>query len=162
MSELKICLKHEIKENKLIFELPTEPYKTRILEISNLSNKKSNGYCMVTLNRVYKPRTTGKNSQNNLAWKLITLIANEVGEDINEIERQAKVKAISKGYPYHVSKLNGELIPESMTKTDTVQFSYLIETLYEICSFLGIVLSPELKQNDNRKTEEEVFEGDIF
>lgn len=168
MSELKVCLKHKIENNKLIFELPEEPYKTKLLELSELCNKKSNGFCTVTINRVYKPRTIGKNSQNNLAWKLITIIANEVGEDVNEIERQAKIKAISKGYPYHVSKITGEPVPESMKKIDTVQCSYLIDTLYELCSFLGIILSGNLirekKKSDNlfEQEKEEEFLGDIF
>lgn len=168
MSELKVCLKHRIEDEKLIFELPEEPYKSKLLELSELCNKKSNGFCTVTINRVYKPRTTGQGSQNNLAWKLITIIANEVGEDVTEIERQAKIKAISKGYPYHVSKITGEPIPESMKKIDTVQCSYLIDTLYELCSFLGIILSGDLIKEKNQidnlfeKEKEEEFLGDIF
>lgn len=67
-----------------------------------------------------------------------TAIANETGEDIKEVERDLKIRAISKGYPYHVSKLTGQPVGESMTKIDTVQMSYLIETALEVCAFLGI------------------------
>jgi hypothetical protein len=73
-----------------------------------------------------------------------------------------KVKAIAKGYPYHVSKITGQPEPESMTKINTVEMSYLIDTAYEVCAFLGIVLEPELKQETPDTKPNEAENYDIF
>ena len=108
-------------------------------------------------------RTTGEGSQNNLFWKLVQIICNETGEDPKEIEREIKLKAIAKGYPYHVSKITGEPIPESMTKINTVEMSYLIDTAYEIIAFLGIRLEPDLKKEEKPKMKDTYEnEYDIF
>jgi hypothetical protein len=103
-----------------------------------LCDEKHGGYIKLDLSPPYKSRTTGAGSQNNKFWAVCTAIANETGEDIKEVERDLKIRAISKGYPYHVSKLTGQPVGESMTKIDTVQMSYLIETALEVCAFLGI------------------------
>lgn len=168
MGGVKIVLKQKVENNNLIFELPSEPYKSQIIQVLSKCNEKCNGFCSLTINRPYKPRTTGADSQNNLTWKLITIISNEMGEDVQTVEQLAKKKAISKGYPY--KEVMGEVIPASMKEINTVECSYLIDTLYEMVAFLGIVLEPEL-QKGNEKTEvedkqleeqEEQFMGDIF
>lgn len=151
MSAVKFIVKQRVENNNLVIELPTEPYKARLLEVLEKCNSKCNGYCSIELNRPYKPRTTGQNSQNNLVWKLIQIISDETGEDVSEIEHQLKVKAINRGYPYHVSPITAEPVPESMRKINTVECSYLIETLYEIIAFLGIILEPQLAKENNKE-----------
>ena len=117
----------------------------------------------VTLDKPYKSRTTGEGSQNNLFWKLVQYISNENGEEPKIVERDLKVKAIAKGYPYHVSKITGQPEPESMTKINTVEMSYLIDTAYEVCAFLGIVLEPDLKKEEAPKIKDPYNnEYDIF
>lgn len=151
MSGVKLVVRQKIENNMLCIELPAQPYKQRLLEVLKKCNDKCNGYCTIEINRPYKPRTTGKLSQNNLVWKLIQIIADETGEEVKEIEHQAKMKAISRGYPYHVSPITAEPVPESMKKINTVECSYLIDTLYEIVAFLGINLEPELSKENHKE-----------
>ncbi len=149
MGGIKLVLKHKPDSEELVFEMPAEPFKSRLKEVLDLCEKKTGNYCTVEINRPYKPRTTGEGSQNNLFWVLATKIAQETGEDVKEVEEDLKLKAIAKGYPYHVSKITGEPKPESMKRVNTVEMSYLIDTAYEVCAFLGIVLEPEYSKQEN-------------
>lgn len=151
MCGVKLVVKQFVKDNYLCIEMPSQPYKSRLIEVLEKCDKKCNGYCTLEINRPYKPRTTGELSQNNLVWKLIQIIADETGEEVKEIEHQAKMKAISRGYPYHVSPITAEPVPESMKKINTVECSYLIDTLYEIVAFLGINLEPELSKENHKE-----------
>jgi len=176
MGGVKTVLKQTVVDNQLILELPAQPYKQAILEVLKKSDEKYGGYISIELKQPYKPRTTGKDSQNNLVWALITVIANEMGEDTDYVENLIKIKATSKGYPYKI--IEGQMCPASMTKINTVECSYLIDTCYEMCSFLGIVLEPELTRQEpvidekaNAETmkalgleyeTEENYQGDIF
>lgn len=175
MGAIKIVAKQKVQDNQIIIDLPSEPYKSQVMHVLNLCNEKCGGYCSVQINRPYKPRTTGEGSQNNLTWKLITIVANEMGEEVETVENLAKKKAISKGYPY--KEVMGEVVPASMRTINTLENSYLIDTLYEMVAFLGIELEPELVKEEpvfdekaNEETmkalgmeyEEEEYQGDIF
>ena len=133
-------------EKGLLLQYPSESIKQEILHLWEGGKEKYNGFLSVELKNPYKSRTTGKGSQNNLFWKLVQYITDETGEDPQEIERTLKMKAIGRGYPYHTSKISGQPVPESMTKINTVEMSYLIDTAYEVIAFLGINLAPEDKQ----------------
>lgn len=141
---MKVCCYSEIQENGLLLHYPSASVKAEIIHLWQGAKDKYNGFMNVTLEKPYKSRTTGEGSQNSLFWKLVQIICNEIGEDPKDIERDLKERATAKGYPYHVSKL-GKMIPESMTKINTVEMSYLIDTAFEVCAFLGIVLEPQLK-----------------
>lgn len=192
MGGVKIVLKQKVENNNLVIELPTDSNKIPILDVLKKSNEKYGGYISIEMKPPYKPRTTGINSQNSLTWKLITIIAREMGEDTDYVENLVKIKATSKGYPYKT--IEGQIVPASMTKINTVECSYLIDTCYEMCSFLGIVLEPDLAKErkpvfsmqeeqetvsvtdivqqalseaSKKETEEEIhnadlFDGDIF
>ena len=156
---MKIICYTEPTEKGMLLYYPSQSVKAELLHLWKGAKEKYNGYLTLTLDKPYKSRTTGKGSQNNLIWKLIEIISNETGEEPKITERDLKIKAIAKGYPYHVSKITGEPEPESMTKINTVEMSYLIDTAYEVCAFLGIVLSSELKQQ-KKVSESENY--DIF
>lgn len=160
---MKIVCYVEPKENGLLLKYPSLSVKSELLHLWEGVKDKYNGFMTLTLDKPYKSRTTGEGSQNNLFWKLVQIICNEIGEDPKEIEREIKLKAIGKGYPYHISKVTGEPIPESMTKINTVQMSYLIDTAYEIIAFLGIRLEPDLKKEEKPKMKDTYEnEYDIF
>lgn len=166
---MKIVCYTEPQEKGLLLHYPSLAVKSELLHLWQGAKEKYNGYLTLTLDKPYKSRTTGKGSQNNLFWKLVEIISNENGEEPKQNEHDLKIKAIAKGYPYHVSKITGQPVPESMTKINTVEMSYLIDTAYEVIAFLGIELSPDLKKTDSIKTEieqeieeAEKFEGDIF
>ena len=160
---MKIVCFVEPKENGLFLKYPSLSVKSELLHLWEGVKDKYNGFMTLTLDKPYKSRTTGEGSQNNLFWKLVQIICNETGEDPKEIEREIKLKAIAKGYPYHVSKITGEPIPESMTKINTVEMSYLIDTAYEIIAFLGIRLEPDLKKEEKPRMKDTYEnEYDIF
>jgi hypothetical protein len=160
---LKIIAYTEITEKGLFLHYPTKAVKAEIEHLYQGAKEKYNGYMTVTLDKPYKSRSTGPGSQNNLFWKLVEYISNENGEEPKIVERDLKVKAIAKGYPYHVSKITGQPEPESMTKINTVEMSYLIDTAYEVCAFLGIVLEPDLKKEEAPKIKDTYAnEYDIF
>lgn len=143
---MKIICYTEPTEKGLLLHYPSASVKAKLLHLWNGAKEGYNGYLTVELKKPYKSRTTGKGSQNNLFWKLVEIIGNENGETADEIERALKKKAITKGYPYHVESISGEIEPESTTKVNTVEMSYLIDTAYEVIAFLGISLEPELKK----------------
>ena len=160
---MKVCCYAEPMEKGLFLHYPTKAVKAEIEHLYQGAKEKYNGYMTVTLDKPYKSRTTGEGSQNNLFWKLVQIICNENGEEPKETERQLKEKAIAKGYPYHVSTITGKPVPESMTKINTVEMSYLIDTAYEVCAFLGIMLEPDLKKEEAPKIKDTYAnEYDIF
>jgi hypothetical protein len=150
---MKFVCYTEMQEKGLLLHFPTMAIKSEVLHQWQKSKEKYNCYFSVELKMPYKARTTGKGSQNNLFWKLVEYICNETGDDPESTENDLKMKAIAKGYPYHISKITGKPSPESMTKINTVEMSYLIDTAYEVIAFLGIVLEPELKQETPDQSE---------
>lgn len=155
---MKLVTKQVLSEDCLIIELPPEPYKSKLVQVLEKCNKKCNGYVSIDIERPYKSRTTGEGSQNNLFWILCTKIANEVGDDsrgMEDTENGIKMRALSRGYPYHISKITGEKIPSSMTTVNTVEMSYLIDTAYEICAELDISLEPQYVREEPKN--EKIF-----
>lgn len=150
---MKIVCYAEGQEKGLLLHYPSMSVKAEMLYLLEGVKEKYNGFMTVTIDKPYKSRTTGRGSQNNLFWKLVQIICNENGDDPKEIERDLKIKAIAKGYPYHVSKITGLPVPESTTKINTVEMSYLIDTAYEVIAFLGITLERDLQKENNIITE---------
>lgn len=99
---------------------------------------KYSGFMRLDIAPPYRPRTTGKDSQNNLIWKLITLIAEATGNELVDVEEAVKERACKRGYPYRINKITGRAKPKSMTEIDTVEAGYLIDELYEVCAEYGI------------------------
>lgn len=145
---MKIVCYTEPTEKGLLLHFPSSAVKSEMLNLWQGAKEKYNGYLTVELKNPYKSRTTGAGSQNNLFWKLVEYICKETGDDPKNIEADLKEKAIGKGYPYHISKITGRPVPEAMTKINTVEMSYLIDTAYEVCAFLGINLAPEEAKQD--------------
>ena len=148
---MKIVCYAEPTEKGLLLHYPSKDIEQEMVHLWEKSKDKYNGYLSAELKTPYKSRTTGKGSQNNKFWLLVDYICKETGEDMHEIEKELKEKAIAKGYPYHLSKITGRPVPESMTKINTVEMSCLIETALEVCAFLGIVLEPEISQKTDEK-----------
>lgn len=148
MGGVKVVLKHKPNSEELVFQFPASPYKEKLLQVLDKCDTKTNGFVSISIDRPYKPRTTGEGSQNNLFWVIATAIANVTGDDIKDVEYDLKIKAIAKGYPYRVSKITGEPKPYSMKEINTVEMSYLIDTAYEVCAFLEIVLEPQYAKTE--------------
>lgn len=136
---------HRVNSNGLIsFEPPKDLAIRSVLgrELKKC-HVKNNDYVLCTFQPPKRPRTTGDKSQNNLFWFLVKLICDETGDSPADVEADLKIRAIAKGYPYHISKLTGKPVGESMTTVSTIEMSYLIDTAYEVIAFLGIIIPPE-------------------
>lgn len=108
--------------------------QARIKSLVELCDKKHGSFMKLEMSPPYKKRTTGENSQNNLIWKLITIIAQETGNELEDVEIAAKERAIKRGYPFRQNKLTGKPMPASMTKINTVEAGFLIDELYAIAN----------------------------
>lgn len=138
-----LVLKH--KKNALdciAFEKPSRQFETKLNNILNDCDDKG-GFVSVTIDNPKKPRTTGALSQNNLIWRLITIISDATGDTTHQVEEGLKDRAMSKGYPYHISGVTKKPVGNSMATISTVEASYLIDTAYEVIAELGIILEPQ-------------------
>ena len=139
---MKVCCYTEQTEIGLLFHFPSLAVKQKMLDVFNLAKEKSNGYMTVDFGRVYKRRTTGKGSQNNKFYALVTEICKETGNDLEDVKDALKERAIKRGYPYTVNKLTGRIRPASTTEVNTLEMGYLIEEAIQECCELGI--NPDL------------------
>ena len=159
---MKVCCHTEKTENGIIFQFPSKAVKQKMLDLFELAREKSNGYMTIDFGRVYKSRTTGKGSQNNLFYELATEICKETGNDITDVKDYLKERAVKRGYPYEINKLTGRIRPYSTTRVDTKQMSALIEETLQLCAELGIVL-PDIEQEEAPKIKDTYAnEYDIF
>ena len=137
---MKVCCYTEKTEKGILFQFPSKAVKQRMLDLFELAREKSNGYMTIDFGRVYKSRTTGEGSQNNLFYALVTEICKETGNDITDVKDYLKERAVKRGYPYEINKLTGRIRPYSTTRVDTKQMSALIEETLQLCAELGIVV----------------------
>lgn len=122
------------KEGLLLLNVSDYAVRSNIKGLVDLCEKKYGNYIKLEMSPPCRKRTTGENSQNNLIWRLITIIAQETGNEIEDVEIAVKERAIKRGYPYRQNKLTGRPIPASMTTINTVEAGYLIDELYLIAS----------------------------
>ena len=140
MEKKKAVLKIEsFTEGFLVLSAPGE-VKAMLRGLVDLCKEKYGGYVRCDMSPPYKPRTTGKGSQNSKIWAMIQQVAEATGNDIQDMEDYIKERAIRRGYPYKMNPLTGKPKPASMTTIDTVEASMLIEELYQLAAELGINL----------------------
>ena len=141
MKKQKAILKIESyvgKEGMLVLSAQDLSVRTMLAGLTALCKDKYGGYVMAEVSPPYKKRTTGKDSQNNKIWGMITQIAEYSGHDITDIEDYVKLRAIKRGYPYRTNELTGEIKPYSMSDINTVEASYLIDELYQIAAEMEV------------------------
>ena len=137
-----ITLKRVEQRGVISFLPPDEEgARERIREVLRRCRDKYSDYVKVTFEPPYKPRTTGKGSQNSHAWGHCTQIARALGMDLYEVEYIAKVRAIKRGYP--VVMTLGIPVPKSQADIDTLECGYLIEEYHQIAAEAGIILTEE-------------------
>ena len=137
MDKAKLVMKIEsysTKDGMMLLSVNDYAVRAMLKGLVDLCDKKYSSYVKMEMTPPYRPRTTGKDSQNNLVWRLITLIANETGNELEDVELAAKERAVKRGYPYRVNKITGQIVPASMKTISTVEASYLIDELYQIAA----------------------------
>ena len=141
MEKQKAIMRIESYSNKdgtLLLSVADLGVRTAIKSLVELCEKKHGNYIKLEMSPPYPARSTGKSSQNNLIWKLITAIVEYTGNDVEDVEEWVKLKAVRRGYPTKTNPLTGQIKPLSMTEIDTVEAGYLIEELYQLCAEMGI------------------------
>ncbi len=143
MKKQKAVLKIEsysTKDGTLVLNVFDYSVRAAVKNIVDLCENKHGKYIQIEMSPPYRKRSTGDKSQNNLIWKLITAIAQETGNDIEDVENAVKERAIKRCYPYRQNKITGTIRPSSMAVINTVEAGYLIDELYQIGAELGINL----------------------
>lgn len=143
MGGVKIVLKQKVENNNLIFELPSEPYKSQIIQVLSKCNEKCNGFCSIQINRPYKPKTI---KENGKFWAMCTEYGLYTGQTKEEVADGVKVRAVEeRGYPCETVKVGNKKIqiPMSIKKATTVDESTLIEVLYQIASEDGYIFNED-------------------
>ena len=130
--------------------IPPEGLNERkaLRHILDLCERRHGGYVSLTFAAPYKKRTKGKHSQNNCIHGYSQVIAEYTGETVERIKDFCKKRAFRRGYPAKVDSegdivylpLDGEPIPESTAKVNTVQAGYVIEELETLAAELGVIL----------------------
>lgn len=144
---MTICLK-KIKGRLAFIPPQAENERQALRHILDKCENKHNGYVSITFAVPYKKRTSGRHSQNNYIHAIAQDIADYTGEEMERIKTYCKKRAMRRGYPPKrdeqgnviISPLDGEPIPESSGKVNTVEAGYLIEELEQLSAELGIVL----------------------
>ena len=134
---MKVCCYTEQTENGLLFHFPSLAVKQKMLDVFNLAKEKSNGYMTVEISRAYKSRSL---EQNRMFWGIVQQIAQETGNELEDVEEAVKERACKRGFPYRINKMTGRIKPSSMTKVNTVEMGYLLEEVQQLASELGIVI----------------------
>lgn len=137
MEKKKVIMKIESfshKDGTLLLSTSYWSIRASLKDLVELCDNKYGGFVRLELSPPYRARTTGLNSQNNLIWKLITIIAKATGNELSDVEDAVKERAIKRGYPYRQNKLTGKPVPASMTTITTVEAGYLIDELYAIAN----------------------------
>ena len=143
MEKKKAILKIESfshKDGTLLLSVSDYGVRAMLKGLVELCEKKYGSYIKLEMSPPYKPRSTGRGSQNSHIWGHIQQIANFTGYDIDDVEEYAKIKAVALGYPYKTNPLTGEIRPASMKTINTVEAGYLIDVLHRLAAELEINL----------------------
>lgn len=143
MAEIKITLKRLNEKGRITFEAPREPeLQTALRNVLRLCQDKYNDYVSVTFRPPYKPRTTGKGSQNHHLNGHIMQICNATGNDYETIKYCIKMIAVEQlGYSFET--IAGHVIPKPERDTDTEECGKLIEAAHILAAQIGIILREE-------------------
>jgi hypothetical protein len=140
MAEVKIVLKRINERGRICFEAPREPELQEALRnILRTCQDKYSDYVSVTFKPPYKPRTTGKGSQNHKLNGMIMQICNETYNDYDTIKYCVKMIAVEQmGYPYKT--VAGHIVPQGERDCSTEECAKLIEAAYILAAEAGIIL----------------------
>ncbi len=129
--------------NRLILTLPTsKTYEA----FAMLPKGKDEGYLCVTLQKPGRKMTTGANSQGNCIHGWLAIIAQDTGNEVEDLKTYFKLKAVSRGYP--VKYIMFEPYPKSLTEVTTEEAGHLIDTIAQWASENGYRLPSREDFND--------------
>ena len=143
MAEIKITLKRINERGRISFEPPREPeLQEAIRKVLRVCQDKYNDFVQVTFKPPYKPRTTGKGSQNHHLNGHIMQICEYTGNDYETIKYCVKMIAVEQlGYPFQT--IAGHVVPKRESDCDTEECAKLIEASHILAAQLGLILREE-------------------
>lgn len=118
------------------------------IPFSHLYEKVGKAVWAITAGKFYKPRTTGRKSQNHRLNGFVSQFCDATGNDFADIKLYVKRKAMRRGLPAKTdnngeiiySKVDGEPLPMSEADMDTVQCSWVIKEIQQLSAEEGIIL----------------------
>ena len=140
MAEVRMTLKRINEKGHIKFIAPTEiELQEALRRILTTCRDKYDDYVQVTFQPPYKPRTTGKNSQNHHLNGHIVQICNVTGNDYEVIKYCIKMLAVEQfGYPFET--INGYVVPKSEKNCNTEECAKLIEAAHMFAAKAEIIL----------------------
>lgn len=140
MAEVKLVLKRLNEKGRIVFDAPKELELAETLrQVLRICRDKYNDYVSVTFKPPYKPRTTGKGSQNHHLNGHIMQICKETGNDYETVKYCIKMIAVEQlGYPYKT--VIGHIIPQKESDCNTSECAMLIEASHYLAAEMGIIL----------------------
>ena len=128
------------KDGILVLSVNDLGVRANIKGLVEWCDKKYGGYIKLEMSPPYKPRSTEVGGQNRHIWGHLQQIAQETGNDVDDVEDYIKQRATRRGYPVKQNPLTGEIKPVSMKGINTVEANYLIDELHQLASELEIEL----------------------
>lgn len=122
--------------------------RASMIALLKYAHEKRGGFISATYDLPRRPRSTGKNSQNSHVWGHASQIAAETGNDVDDVMKEAKHQAISRGYPaamdpdgnpiriYGTDQIKGE----STADISVEECKILIDVLHQIAGEFSIKL----------------------
>lgn len=140
MAEVQITLKRVFQKGLLSFEIPREPeLKNALVSVLSTCQSKYNDYVHLTIKPPYKPRTTGKGSQNHHLNGHIMQICNFTGNDYETIKYCIKMIAVEQmNYPY--TTIASHIVPKRESNCNSEECAKLIEASHVLAAQIGIIL----------------------
>lgn len=143
MAELTLVLKRINQKGHICFEVPSElDLQAALRKVLTICRDKHNDFVRVTFKPPYKPRTTGKGSQNHHLNGHIMQICNYTGNDYETIKYCIKMIAVEQlGYSFET--IAGHVIPKKESDCDTEECGKLIEASHILAAQIGLILREE-------------------
>lgn len=140
----QVVLHRVFEKGRISFELPASEVDLALLtSVLRVCKDKHADYVSVTISPPYKPRTTGKHSQNHHLNGHIMQICEETGNDYESVKYCVKMTAVENlGYPY--TEINGHIFPKRECDCNTEECAKLIEAAHLLAADLNIVLRESL------------------
>lgn len=105
------------------------------------SARKLGEWVTVDIRRPHRPRSTGPDSQNNMAWKWLRAIALATGNELEAVEAACKLSALDEGYP--VEKVLGQWVAKKQSDLTVEECSKWIGTIQRIAAEMGVSLEED-------------------
>lgn len=140
MAEVSVVMKRVNQKGHICFEAPRElELQEALRNVLRTCQDRYNDFVRVTIKPPYKPRTTGKGSQNHHLNGHIMQICNATGNDYETIKYCIKMIAVEQlGYPFET--IAGHVVPKRERDCNTEEGAMLIEASHILAAQLRITL----------------------